>query len=320
MEKRVEEYYVTHQNGRFGKKITEKYFFYRRTMCEVINISHLYEGKYDVSKNRTSKRDDYVIDRLIGTGTGHVEVFSGWDRSLSKAVAIKVLDLHQSDCNQITNEIAIRKLLDSEMNNYYPKIFDSFQENGYQYIVMELAQYDLFHVIETKGKLGENLAKNCFRQILEGVDYLHKRMIAHRDLKLENILIKHTSKSNNTFRLLLTDFGLSSHFENGSTKVNDCSGTLNYLSPEEIRTINDTNYDSYCALKCDIWSLGILLYVMLQGVFPFTNVRDVLNHKWKPIYRGISIMAQDLIEKMLNFSPLGRPSTVELLQHPWLLE
>lgn len=130
---------------------------------------------------------------------------------------------------------------------------------------MELGGYSSLHAhLKTKNgrKLDEEEAKSLFRQIVEGIDYLHKKNVAHRDIKLENILLD----EGNTIKII--DFGFSVVMEKDKL-LNVFCGTPSYMSPE-LATKKD-----YHGWHADIWALGVLLYVFLCGKFPFKgNVMD----------------------------------------------
>ena len=112
---------------------------------------------------------------------------------------------------------------------------------------------------ETPGKkVTENLGRTIFKQIVSAIAYLHSKKIAHRDIKLENILI------NKHKQIKLIDFGFALKLEKGGTS-NQHLGTPAYLAPEIIKK---TNYDP---LKSDIWTLGILLFILMNGCKPFSG-------------------------------------------------
>lgn len=127
---------------------------------------------------------------------------------------------------------------------------------------MELGGYSSLHAyLKTKNgrKLEEDEARNLFRQIVEGIDYLHKKNIAHRDIKLENILLDQS----NTIKII--DFGFSILMQKDRL-LNVFCGTPSYMSPE-LATKKD-----YQGWHADVWALGVLLYVFLCGKFPFRGI------------------------------------------------
>ena len=187
---------------------------------------------------------------------------------------------------------------------------------------MELGGYSSLHAyLKTKNgrKLEEDEARNLFRQIVEGIDYLHKKNIAHRDIKLENILLD----ENNTIKII--DFGFSIVMQKDKL-LNVFCGTPSYMSPE-LATKKD-----YQGWHADVWALGVLLHVFLCGKFPFkgtfaffvirADISNVLINKGtddRDLYRKISqgkfdipnhvsTEAKILLSKIMRLNPNDRPT------------
>ena len=172
-------------------------------------------------------------------------------------------------------------------------------------------------MIQKQEEFSEKIAVKLMRQIVNSVLYCHLNGIVHRDIKADNILLLHND-INSSVKLI--DFGISVKFEK-DTKLKDKTGTVLYIAPEVIRG----NYDE----KCDIWSCGVLLYMMLSGLPPFygANRKEVMEKikKGKFSFKSknwdrISADAKDLIEKLLTYDPEQRPSCREVLNHPWFLK
>ena len=144
------------------------------------------------------------------------------------------------------------------------QILDSFETETHFFIVMEYVCGDLLGFIRKRNKLNEPSAKIIFKQIIEGLKYIHKKKIIHRDIKLDNILIDLT----NTIKIC--DFGVSRKVEKGNLIYERC-GTPAYIAPEIYSKIG---YDNG---QCDIWSAGITLYYMLSGNLPFrgSNIQEL---------------------------------------------
>lgn len=131
---------------------------------------------------------------------------------------------------------------------------------------------DLFHNIRQSRYFNESKAGHLIRQILSAVNYMHKRKVIHRDLKPENILIDHESNT-----LKIADFG-TAVFNNLDKKLSDMVGTPYYIAPQVI----NGSYDQ----KCDIWSCGVILYILLCGSPPFNgkNQKQIMqNVKYRPL-------------------------------------
>lgn len=153
------------------------------------------------------------------------------------------------------------------------------------------------------------------KQILSAVSYCHKNNIVHRDLKPENIL--YLSDDYNS-SLKIVDFGTSAIFKKNEI-LHQKYGTPYYIAPEVIMK----NYDS----KCDIWSCGVILYVLLSGKPPFNgeDEKEIMNKVASGVYKmegkswqGVSNEACEFVKSLLNFDPKGRPDAETALNNPWL--
>lgn len=173
---------------------------------------------------------------------------------------------------------------------------------------------DILSVIQKAPSFTEKIAARMMRQIVNAVLYCHINGIVHRDIKADNILFV---KPDINSAVKLIDFGISVKFEK-DTKLKDKTGTVLYIAPEVI----NGSYDE----KCDIWSCGVLLYILFCGVPPFngnsrkeviTKIRKGNVHFKGKVWNVISPDAKDLILKMLTLDPEKRPSCREVLSHPW---
>lgn len=172
-------------------------------------------------------------------------------------------------------------------------------------------------MIQKADNFNEKIASKLMKQLVNAVLYCHLNGIVHRDIKSDNILLLH---NNINSPVKLIDFGISVKFEK-DTKLKEKTGTVLYIAPEVI----DGSYDE----KCDIWSCGVLMYMMLCGIPPFygANRKEVMAKIKKgkfsfksKIWSVISPEAKDLIEKMLTYNPEKRPSCREVLSHPWFIK
>lgn len=209
----------------------------------------------------------YPCIKLIGEG-GFSKVYlvkhkiSGEIRSLKRIIKANL----EEDLIALKNELEILAKAD------YPNIinvYEVYTTSTYLDIVMEYCKggslLDRINDLLSFNKcFTEEQAAIIIKQIAHALNYAHKNGIVHRDIKLENILF--LDEHSNNLNLKLIDFGLSQRFEKGIKKMREKLGTSYYMSPE----ILDENYTE----KCDIWALGVLLYILLIGVPPFYSEKD----------------------------------------------
>lgn len=176
---------------------------------------------------------------------------------------------------------------------------------------------ELFELINERGQLEPKLARNYFQQLVEGIDYCHRRGVCHRDLKPENLLVD----ENGTLKI--TDFGVSSMKGgiNGNDLLYTACGTPYYAAPEIINGAKA----GYSGIKIDAWSCGIILYLLLAGVLPFMNAD--LNRLYEEILKcqityphWIPGDAKDLISHLLVKDPNERYSLEDVRRHPWFTQ
>ena len=157
-------------------------------------------------------------------------------------------------------EINILKQLD---HPYILKLYEIYEDKTRFFVVTELCKGgELFDELIERGKYGERDAASALRQILQAIAYCHSKNITHRDLKPENILID--KELNNSLKII--DFGAGTLFEKGK-KLDLQYGTSYYIAPEVL----EKNYNE----KCDIWSLGVIMYILLSGIPPFNGHTDM---------------------------------------------
>lgn len=219
------------------------------------------------------------------------------------------------EMKKLKEEIEIVRLLD---HPNIVRLFESFEDRKTVYLVLELCEGgELFERIVQAGAFSEQEASLCVKQMLLAVNYLHLNMIIHRDLKPENWLVSSTDAVENA-SLKLIDFGISKRLKPGEfckTKA----GTPNYVAPE----VFSGRYNE----KVDIWSSGVICYIMLSGTQPFNgkNAQEIL----QAVKRGkvsldekpwpkISNEAKGLLRCSLQKDVRVRPSATQLLDHIWL--
>ena len=256
---------------------------------------------------------DYEIKGVLGKGT-FSKVKLGINKITHEKVAIKMIDkqftLNKNNFDRIKREISILK------NSYHPniiKVLDIKEDSNYYYFIMEYCQYgELFLHIVNNRRLDEKQASFFFFQIINGLNYLHINTIVHRDLKPENLLL---SKGN---ILKIIDFGLS-NYSSDNQYLNTPCGSPSYASPEMIK---GKKYNGFLA---DIWSCGVILYVMLCGYLPFEGFSN--NDLFKKIMKckvnypnTIDKSAIDLMKNILVSNPEKRIDISKIKSHPFYLK
>jgi serine/threonine-protein kinase SRK2 len=193
-------------------------------------------------------------------------------------------------------------------------------------IVMEYASGgELFEFVKRSGRLSEDAARFFFQQLISGVDYCHRQGVFHRDLKLENTLIDR--QPNSAPRLKICDFGYSKHAVNDS-QPKSVKGTIAYLAPEVV--LCNFNKAKYDGRQSDIWSCGVMLYLMLMGAYPFqdgTNpamfsktVKKIVTADYViPESIPLSSECKDLIRRIFVVNPGMRINLDQIKTHPWFV-
>lgn len=176
-------------------------------------------------------------------------------------------------------------------------------------MVLEYAERELFDYLVKRGKCNDSEARKFFQQIICSVEYCHRHKIVHRDLKPENLLIDRDKN------VKIADFGLSNIMTDGNFLKTSC-GSPNYAAPEVI------SGKLYAGPEVDVWSCGVILYVLLVGRLPFDD--DYIPALFKKIAAGnfhmpsyISSGAARLIKAMLQVHPVHRITIPEIRHDPW---
>ena len=252
----------------------------------------------------------YLFGREIGHGAfGKVNLclHIGSGHLVAMKTFVKKDSKYKESKEKLKNEVEVLSKLHHPFIN---QILDNFETDTHFFIVMEYICGDLLSFIRKRNKLNEQISKMIFKQIIEGLKYIHKKNIIHRDIKLDNILIDTT----NTVKIC--DFGVSRKIEKGQ-KIYERCGTPAYIAPEIYKKIGYTGFQS------DVWSAGITLYYILSGNLPFkgNNIHELENAilfgEYKKI-KDVSFEANDIINKMLKLDPKERITIDEILKHPWL--
>merc|ERR1712137_990874 len=254
----------------------------------------------------------YEMGKLLGQGT-FGRVHHARDLRTGMNVAIKIIDKEKvfkvGMIEQIKREISVMRLI------RHPNVVELYEVMATKtkiYFAMEYIKGgELFNKV-AKGRLKEDVARKYFQQLISAVDYCHSRGVYHRDLKPENLLLDENGD------LKVTDFGLSAL---SATRGQDgllytTCGTPAYVAPE---VINKKGYDG---AKADIWSCGVVLFVLLAGYLPFNDAN--LLELYKKILRGefkcpnwFHPEAKKLVSRILDSNPGTRITIAKIMNNYW---
>ena len=269
-----------------------------------------------VSRGAVSPDDTYIKEKIVGKGSYGV-VYLVKHKQLHRYFAMKIIkkrNKSKNDEEELMNEINILKKLDHpnilKINDFYSL------KNEYSLITEYCQEGELFNEIRAYAPFNEAIAGYYMKQILTAVCYCHGMNVLHRDLKPENILIVKRAK-NGCHPIKIIDFGTAKVFSKGKNE-NLLIGSSYYIAPEVL----SRNYTE----KCDLWSCGVIMYILLTGRPPFggNNDEEILGRIKKGKYDlskypwgVISAEAKDLIKRLIEPNPSLRLNAEDALHHPW---
>ena len=267
-----------------------------------------------ISSKTTPISKDYIMGKSIGTGAfGTVRLCV--HKATRQTRACKILKKAQQDLKSLQEEVEILSKL-SHPN--IMQLYEVYNDKTNFYIVTEFCQGgELFDAISKKGNFNENEASKIMKQVLSAITYSHQNNIVHRDLKPENILL---DDKGSDLTIKIIDWGCAKSFKKNE-KMTNADGTPYYIAPEVL----EGNYDE----KCDVWSCGVILYIMLCGYPPFNGETDddilvaVKKGKFdfpKEEWSSVSKEAIDLIKGMLTYEPNKRLSALDCMTQSWFIK
>ncbi|CAB1454303.1 unnamed protein product [Pleuronectes platessa] len=219
------------------------------------------------------------------------------------------------DRSSVEHEVEILQAL------HHPNIVilkDVFESRAEVVLILELVSGgELFDFIAEKENLLESEAIEFMKQILEGLGFMHSKKIAHFDLKPENIMLSNKVSPDPNIKLI--DFGLAHRFQQ-SKEYRSTSGTPQYIAPEVIN-------NEPLGMAADMWSIGVITYILLSGLSPFQSdtdegtLKNIIAMKYEffsQYFSTTSSIAKDFIQKLLIKNPNDRMTAEECLLHPWI--
>ena len=224
---------------------------------------------FDNSSFKSSNHyNQYQFIRWIKSG-GYGQVFLSKHVYTNKEYAIKQIDTTDFSNEDLYNISREHLILRSMIHKNVIRCHDSFAHDNKFYTVMDFAEGgELTYLLKEKGTLSEDEAKKIFKQIYEAVCYIHSQNIIHRDLKPNNILFLDKERT----QIVIIDFGISG-MANGNQREKIKAGTTSFLPPE---VASGEEFSSN--QKLDIWAMGIILYLMVEGCYPFDgkNTKEII--------------------------------------------
>eukprot|EP00929_Paragymnodinium_shiwhaense_P000744 TRINITY_DN100980_c0_g1_i1.p1 TRINITY_DN100980_c0_g1~~TRINITY_DN100980_c0_g1_i1.p1 ORF type:complete len:542 (-),score=144.26 TRINITY_DN100980_c0_g1_i1:186-1811(-) len=305
----------------YKKEVRSRYasFGANRAAARVGKIA--VEGRYHRLPRRIT--DDYNIqDHSLGSGFNGV-VYSAvrkeesWGFNCSSRYAVKSFKFEgktSEEKESLASEVLIFLTVD---HPHIARLADVYESEDCIYLVMECMEGgELLERIQAEKTFTESNAQEYTYQMLLALQYLHSHGIVHRDVKLENFMFQHKDSKN----LKLIDFGFSKIWHK-NTKMEQSCGTLAYIAPEVLS-------NSYTS-KCDLWSLGVIVFVLLVGYMPFHADSD--SKMTELITQGrycmrtdnwanVSELGLEFVRKLLKVSPRERLSAQQALAHSWIAD
>lgn len=254
----------------------------------------------------------YNIIRTLGEGSfGKVKL--AVHRSTGQQVALKIIArkklISRDMVGRVEREIEYLQLL---RHPHIIKLYTVIKTPNEIIMVLEYAGGELFDYIVSHGRMPEEKARRFFQQMLCAVEYCHRHKVVHRDLKPENLLL------DENLNVKIADFGLSNIMTDGNFLKTSC-GSPNYAAPEVI------SGKLYAGPEVDVWSCGVILYVLLIGRLPFDD--DHIPSLFAKIQRGVFTIpnwcpedAQKLMRKMLVVNPMHRATIDDIRLDPWFMK
>ncbi|KAF2562536.1 hypothetical protein F2Q70_00013952 [Brassica cretica] len=264
-------------------------------------------------KQRGAVLGKYEVGKLVGCGA-FAKVYRGRDTETGQGVAIKVVSkqrLNKGGLNgaHVKREIAIMHRL---RHPYIVRLSEVLATKSKIFFVMEFAKGGELFAKVSKGRFSEDLSRRYFHQLISAVGYCHSRGVFHRDLKPENLLL------DDKLDLKISDFGLSALADQirPDGLLHTLCGTPAYVAPEVLAK------KGYDGAKIDVWSCGVILFVLNAGYLPFNDHNLMV--MYRKIYKGefripkwTSPDLRRLLARLLDTNPLSRITIEDIIRDPW---
>jgi len=245
-------------------------------------------------------------------GTAYVKLYKS--KTSGEKVAVKIINKNNPEVKKLTEKI--NNEIEAMNNLKHPNIISAVEvletEDTIAIVMPYCEDGDLLEYVLNQGKIPENDARDLFRQIVDAVEYAHSQGYCHRDLKLENIFLHSGYK-----KAVVGDWGFSTKYKSNVESLTDSCGSLPFAAPELLRGA------AYEGPEIDAWSLGVLLYSLVVGKYPFDSTNEnMLRDKIKKVQyadpRGSSSELKQLIKGLLHPDRNERITVTEIKIQSWM--
>jgi len=253
----------------------------------------------------------YGIAKYLGRGAS-ATVWEATHSDSNLRVAVKVFDQGSRDRRQAHREM---KILSRMQHPRVVEAYEVIESTLYAQLVCEYVDGESLRAFaqrQPSHRLAENVARHFYHQVVEGISYCHERLVVHRDLKLENVLLDRSQE-----HIKIIDFGFAAQVASKDAKLRAFCGTPSYMAPEIIRG------EGYSGFATDVWALGVVIFALLVGALPFVGRTEL--QLYAKIRRGIFTcpdllgdLARRLVKGTLRIEPGTRPSSLAVLRHAWV--
>ncbi|XP_055339576.1 phosphorylase b kinase gamma catalytic chain, skeletal muscle/heart isoform-like [Paramacrobiotus metropolitanus] len=292
---------------------------------EIIDNSPDEQPAISINEDTSGFQQRYILKEVLGRGACSV-VKRCVEKRTQKEFAVKIVDLTtenatEADATEVytatKNEIAILRLLAG--HPHITELHDVFESATFIFLVFELCRKgELFDHMNQVVTLSEKRTRKIMQQLLQVVDFMHKRNVVHRDLKPENILL------DDQLNIKVTDFGFAAIIPEGETGgFRDLCGTPGYLAPEVLKVSMYQGQSPY-GKEVDLWACGVIMYTLLAGYPPFWHRRQMMMLRLimegqysfsAPEWEDVSEGPKDVIRQLLVVDPAARMTAEQALAH-----